>query len=210
MWVQLRSAKHIDQNGRTQTFFPGDWVEVGKQTALRWIADGEARVSVAESIPVPEGCGAGVLRKLDQENADPFTGIVMPWKSVDTPGLYYERTLLWDALVPLRLELLGTGFALLERWDVAIPLLDYSTLAADLGTPEEREALTRIAHDLRVLVYDPRIVFIRRSEASSRFIDAWNELSGGDERLNVLQALYVTRPTILALPPSWRRQRERQ
>ena len=43
VWVQLLAVKQIEQAGRTRTYRPGDYVEVGKQTANRWVADGVAR-----------------------------------------------------------------------------------------------------------------------------------------------------------------------
>jgi hypothetical protein len=209
MWVQLLAAKHLDQNGRVQTFYRGDWVEVGKQKALQWINDGEAAIGSGESIALPDSCGAAIVRDLPP-TAQPFGGLDLRWVSVPNPAIRFDRTLIWDGLVSLRLDLLATGFGFLDTWDVAIPLVDYALMACDIGNENQRAQTEKIIHDLRVLVYDPRVLFIRRSEAAHSLIEAWGELApgGGDDRLNLLQALYVTRPKVLALPPTWRRERE--
>lgn len=42
MWIQLTAIKHIEVLGKLTTYHPGDWVEVGKQLALKWIRSGDA------------------------------------------------------------------------------------------------------------------------------------------------------------------------
>ena len=42
MWVRLKVRKNLYVQGKMKSFSPGDWIEVGKQSALEWIAKGEA------------------------------------------------------------------------------------------------------------------------------------------------------------------------
>lgn len=64
--MRLKQGKSIEVLGKKQRFNPGDWVEVGKQTAMIWIAKGEAespqlskRVRVSEAVAsVPRGAAA--------------------------------------------------------------------------------------------------------------------------------------------------------
>ena len=42
MWVKLKVRKNVEIQGKMKSFSPGDWIDVGKQTALQWIAAGEA------------------------------------------------------------------------------------------------------------------------------------------------------------------------
>lgn len=210
MWVQLLAAKQLDQDGLSRTYYPGDWVDVGKQTALRWIADNEAR-TFAPGPEIAIGPDAGVVVPPGREAAirqlaDMNLGLTV---TVGEPRLTHERTLLWDGLAPLRIDLLGVGFGFLDRWHVAAPLDSYERLVADIGTPEEREQTVRVIRDGRVPAYDPRVVFIRRCFEGQSFLDAWLEIAPGgrDDRLQMIEALYVTRPLVLALPTSWIRQR---
>ena len=43
-YVRVVRAKHIRKGGVQQSYYKGDWVNVGKQTALAWLADGSAEV----------------------------------------------------------------------------------------------------------------------------------------------------------------------
>ena len=50
MWIQLLQPKTIDRAGVNTRFNTGDWVDVGKHTALLWISDGTAHIpEMAES-----------------------------------------------------------------------------------------------------------------------------------------------------------------
>ena len=51
MWVRLRVRKNIQVQGKMKSFAPGDWVEVGKQTALEWIAKDEAEGDPSRNLP---------------------------------------------------------------------------------------------------------------------------------------------------------------
>lgn len=116
----------------------------------------------------------------------------------------YERTLFLGPGVRPGWELIEAGLKMIERWEVAAPLV-YAPLAEGLGTAEERERTRQIIRDLRVPTYAPdQLLFARRCEASEQLLEAWQaEGGGGDVRLAFLRALYLVKPLILPLPQSW-------
>jgi len=96
-------------------------------------------------------------------------------------------------------------FKLLQRWQVAIPLWNYETLAAQVGTEEERERTKAVIRDLRVPLRDTRLVFMRRCAQTRELTNVWREelTNSTDERLAFLRALYRIKPVICDLPASW-------
>lgn len=205
MWVQLTSIQRFDLDGREKTYRPGDWVDIGKQHALRLVADGAARLVSDEKIDIASG--AGVIITDDVPGAaDRLAGygVNIPVTS-GPPATPFDRTLVWDGRLFLRLDLLAQGFEFLNRWEVAIPLAGYAVLADDLGEPDERARARAIVRDLRVPFYDDRMIFLRRGAAADAFLARWSEerARGGNPHLALLVALYTTRPVLLALPATW-------
>ena len=88
--------------------------------------------------------------------------------------------LFWDTSARMRIELVLVGLGLLlHGWQVVVPLMSYDTLARDVGGEEDRALTEEMLHDLRVPVYDPRVIFARRCEESARLLEAWQEEKGG-------------------------------
>jgi predicted O-methyltransferase YrrM len=100
-------------------------------------------------------------------------------------------------------ELVRVGFAYLRKgWDLAVPFMPTPTLAAALGTEADRERTRAVLHDLRVPVYDPRLVFAR--ETAHPFLARWRaECVGGDLQLAFLRALAAVKPRLCVLPRIW-------
>lgn len=208
MYVQLLADRQIDVDGGARLYHRGDWVDLGKQTALRWIAEGSARVSEPSRLPMPEGC-AIVTRgnPLVTEQYLKASGYTLPLLSELQNRSNYQRILLWESSYKLRGELLPVGFGFLERFEVAAPLWSYRELAADLGDSAEREATRTVIRDLRVPCYDPRLLFLRCCPTTDQLLAEWPR-DRGDERLSFLRAIYAVKPLILALPVNWERGRE--
>jgi hypothetical protein len=116
-------------------------------------------------------------------------------------GVYpnYARFLLWNPKAVLDRNLIAVGFSLLDHWQIAVPLYNYKVLAEHVGTPEDRERVKEIIHDLRVPIYDTRVMFVRQCAETRDLFERWDY---GTE-LDFLVALYQTRPVINALPPTW-------
>jgi hypothetical protein len=119
--------------------------------------------------------------------------------------LPFARTLWWDGRAQFRPDLARPGLALLRRWEVAAPLDDVDRLALELGSGEDRARASAVLGDLRVPVYDPRVLYLRRCEATTRLLDEWARQRGSikEERLAFLCAVYLTQPKLCALPPTW-------
>lgn len=207
-WVRLKSSKHIEIHGVTQHKVAGDWVEVGKQTAMRWLADGSAEIPstrhFGELISPNAGLyvlGSRVLGEqvLGQvgEKVRMEVGVehAMPW----------TYTCVWDTAVPLHPELLPAGFGFLKTWQMAVPLWRRDQLACHVGSETDRQRTKDVIRDLRVMMYDTRLMFLKRCEATQDLIVAWREEreSEGDWRLAFLRALYRVKPMVLALPSTW-------
>ena len=206
MWVQLRTIKHVEEHGKVKSKQPGDWVNVGKQQALRWLADLSAYIPAQKITELTsEDCGLYIRGKAptDLELSESKLGIT----EGDGAELKYPKTLLWKPSLRLRGELVPVGFHLLTKWQLAVPLWDYKELACHIGTEEERERTEAVIRELRVPLYDTRLMFVKRCGDTRRLIDVW-QAEEGDERLAFLRALYQVNPLILALPITWKGKME--
>lgn len=209
VFIQLLKKKQIDVNGHPTTFEAGDWAEVGVGYARRLVADNEATVP-GDKFKLLLPARAGILCHEGQRKQAEVAAAVYG-KAIQTQegawlDLPYAKCLLWDMSAPFRLEFLPVGFNLLARWHLAIPLVSYDLLAAACGTETDRAATAAIIHDLRVPVYDPRLLFVRRCPETKEFLTTWaaERAAGGCPELALLRALYRCKPLLLALPPSWR------
>lgn len=207
-WVQLLSIQSIEKAGVSRTYYPGDWIEIGGQSAKRMVADGMARYAAPQPLDGMFGGGVALLGK--SSLADPLRSAAptLPIETVKTPALPYAKTLIWETSFPVRPVLVLVGLNLLETWEVAAPIVSYDQLAAHVGTEQARERTQAVVRDLRVPLYEPRFIFIRRCRAGQALIDAWTEerVSGDDDRLCLLRALYRVKPLLCALPTTWIRQ----
>lgn len=199
MWVQLRVCKQVEIFGEPTNLQPGDWAEIGKQQARLWLTCGDAVVPKRRStFSIPNMAGVVVPSVTDS-----VTQALLPLGLSATegePSLEYGLTLIWNPKVPLTTEQLYNGFGLLDTWQIAAPLLDYEHLACHIGSDEERELTAEIIPDLRIPMYDSRVVFARRCAATQKLVSLWQ--GKGDHAF--LRALYQTKPLILALPKLWR------
>lgn len=218
MLVQLKSIQYVTNRGKRETYYPGEWVDVGNQTARSWLATGDAVRPDMPDLQALPGCGLAV------------PSYALPAVARATPGLErlpqgddlalpFPKTLWYDPAVQLRPDLIAVGFGLLDTWEVAAPLYSYQTLARDMGGDAERAQTEALVHDLRVPVYETRCLFLKRCRATRDLMAAWGEEQGGrgegeqegqeargqggDERLAFLRALYRVKPLVLALPVTW-------
>lgn len=208
MYVQLLVRMQIPNSaGTPQNYQPGDFVDVGKQTARQWIADGRARVldyARAGLLPAASGVqpwGENTRTAPEDLVAD---GIEFANHSPG-PTLPFYRTLLWTGNAPLRRDTLAAGFNLLDTWHIALPLFDYNRLANSFGSQAEREKTEAVIRDLRVPVYDYRLMFVRRCTETENLLQAWDRETtiGSDLTLSFMRALYEVKPLVLALPTTW-------
>lgn len=211
MWVKLLNNQNIVKKGVLIHYKAGDWVSVGRQTAEAWVAGGSAITIDPEQLAsgVHPTSGVVVRGNLDQswhERLSQVTGLHLAFADADwVPELPFTETLIWHTTLPLRLDLLLTGFMLLKTWQVVVPLFDYTTLAADIGTPEEREATQAIIRDLRVPLRETRLVYARRCDTTNELMSVWGATmeTCPNEQLAFMQALYTVKPIVCDVPASW-------
>lgn len=210
MWVQLLSTQQFEKQGRMHVYHKGDWVDIGRQTAQLMIAKGEARVAITEANALAGDNNGVVVLNARHENAvytDMLVkfGVKLSVTLSEEPAIIYSRNMLWDAGLILRPELISAGFNLLDKWDIVCPLWSYTELAVHLGTEEERKRTEAVVRDLRVPVYDIRLMFVKANETTRGLFQLWlKEMSNSNEpRLAFMRAFYQTKPLMLALPITW-------
>ena len=216
-WITLKSIKHIRKQGVLKTYYPGDSVNVGKQTAIAWILDGTAEDPFGQVGPsaVPASPGDtefGIHVRAVEGSVDLSAlgdiGLRVPtsYGSVAAP---YTNTFLWEPSKVLSPRLLNYGFLRIVEggWDLASSLHSYKVLADRVGSEEDRRGTERLIGDLRLPVYDSRLVWVRDTPASCSFLEAWEvELQKGvGEFHSFLRTLYTIRPRICTLPMDWTR-----
>ena len=206
MWVQLRSMQYVTENGKQVAKYPGDWVDVGRQIANLWISRGEAHIPGGQ-IERVHGDGVGIVVDGSLDAAYKTLEIFGDSLNVQasSPALLFEHSMIWNTGLQIRSEMIATGFSFLDTWEIAVPLWNYQQLAITAGDKDERDLTEKIIRDLRVPVYDTRLMFVKRSQTTTELFDLWRKdvRDGRDERLSFLRAIYNVKPFILALPTTW-------
>ena len=203
IWIRAKSNLYVDDHGKSKPLYPGDWWPVGRQQAREWLQANQCEIlkpAVLQTVQDLTDCSI-VIRGIIPENQR--VGLVSRFPGVPVEpyagGMPTGRFLLWDTSANLRQDLILTGFGLLTKWQLACPILNYDILADNIGTAEEQAETKAIIHDLRVPVYDSRVLFVRQCQETRKLFDLWQN---GNE-LSFLRALYQSRPVVNALPPSW-------
>lgn len=211
MWVKLKNNQNIVRKGVMTHYKKGDWVSVGRQTGEEWIAGGCAVGIDPEVLAKGAQSTSGIVVRGAVDNQwrkqlESIGGMRLAFSDTDwEPTLPYTETLIWKTSLDLRLDLLLTGFMLLKTWQVVVPLLDYTTLAASIGTPAEQDATQAVIYDLRVPVRDTRLIYVRRCDTTRELMTVWGEAmkTCPNEQLAFMQALYTVKPIVCDVPASW-------
>jgi len=221
-WVKITRVKNIRKRGVLKSYYPGDSIEVGKQTALQWILDGSAEDPYAQiGPPVIKGqrskrFGMRIRAKEGSaalSNLGNLANSLMV--SYGLPAIPYTHTCIWRPDRIISPNLINYGFyrILVEDdsvvgWEMAAGIVSLDLLAKDYGSSEEQEKTKRIVGDLRLPVYDPRVVWVRKCKGAEKMITSWAlELkSGADEYHAFLRALYTSRVMLCTLPEDWARR----
>jgi hypothetical protein len=209
MWVQLLKAQRMEDKGIYKSYNPGDWIDVGKQTAMLWITQGIAKnpkydlskeyVDGTSGIVVVNSVNERLLENIRQDIKH------IEYHRADKPELIYSENMIWSNGVSVKRELVPIGFKLLRNWEIALPLYSYDMLAIHLGTDEEKEYIKSIIHDLRVPIYNTDLMFIRRCDETRELIKQWyiERLVISNVNLAFHVAMYKIKPILCALPTSW-------
>lgn len=220
--VQIKAIKRVREHGKLVTYRPGDWVKVGKQTALEWIVDGSAHDpsgALGPALGRPKGGKPsteyglrirGEQAKVDLRCVGRFQQDVSV--SFGTPAVPYKYTLIWLPTVPASQKLVNTGFLRVqltdgakEAWEMAICLASDNLMAANVGSEEEQAKTLKAIGDLRLPIYNTDLIWVRRTKVAVKTIEQWAEYlaAGEDEQHSFLRTIYRTNPLICTLPPDW-------
>jgi hypothetical protein len=210
MYVILKQTQYIVKNGKGTRFKPGDGVDVSPTVANACVKNGiaEAPPDYSGNIKLSNEIGFVVIGSPDKISHI-FENVIVQsqWMNLDNGDLPFEFTCIWNQseYSEIRCDLLMVGFRMLQTWQVAMPLFNYDVLASDIVSDLEAKEIEGIIRDLRVPVYDPRIIFIRRSNDTADFLRRAHELLSmhNDPRIAVTRAIYEVKPLILALPTTW-------
>lgn len=210
MWVKLLQPRQITINGINTRFQKGDWVEVGKQTALRWLNDKVAEkpgFNYADEY-IDYTSGLLVIGKLTDNERVQVTESIPGFEIAygPTPELLFSETMIYnDKAHYFRPEVISTGFKWLENFQLCVPMFSYETLACDVGNEQDRMLAKNILKELRVPLYNTHLMFVRRCSETKELIKLWQEYNEqiSNENLAFLCALYEVKPLHLALPSTW-------
>jgi len=210
-WIQLTQHWRFPEDGysnRGKLFSPGHVRQVSDDQAdmlcLTFIAGRPVArcLDYRRVAPVERTAGAMIQGAKGDAGWATSLGVEVRYGPLQ---MAWDDNLLWDASAHLRLEMIPIGFNLLTKWDLAVPLMPDTILAADLGTPAERELTKAIIHDLRVPVYNTAVMFLQRNRTTERLMGLWYEEKALGEPLAFLRALgrAQPKPLLCALPFSW-------
>lgn len=210
MWVKLLKKMQVDKNGLKPWFYPGDWVEVGNQTALYWISQGIAVKPNTNAVVkeyVDATAGIVVTNQVDESKILPIIKDLdnINYTILEHPELLYSETMLYDGNAKIDRGLVPIGFKLLKNWQCAAPLLSYDELAIHLALPDEIDYLKATLRDLRVPVYNTSLMFIRRCEQTKELIEQWQKEKTivKHDSLAFHMAFYKTKIVMCSLPTIW-------
>ena len=154
-------------------------------------------------------CGIVVMRGGGKISMSSARKQGLPVQKGGNWSLPWGRTLFVSADYTIPWDLLPSAFHFLERWDAAAPLWRYGVLAENLGTGAEQKRTKAVTLDLRLLVYEPGLLFVKANEEGMALMKAWRaECRYGNERLAFLRALHMVKPKFCALPRSWLAEEE--
>ena len=210
-WIQLIQHWRFPEEGysnRGRLYYPGHVRQVSDDLAdtlcLTMVQNRPVARCLEYNRDAAEKRTAGVIMSGAKKDA-PWAESLEIEIAQGPPEMAWDDNLLWDTSAALRIEMIPIGYNLLATWDIAVPLMPEQVLAADLGTPEERAMTEEVIHDLRVPVYDTRVLFVRRNRTTERLMGLWYEERMTGEPLAFLRALGQAqpKPLLCALPAEW-------
>ena len=210
MWIQLTTPKTVEVMGVTRHYKSGDWIEVGKQTAIQWINQGIARR--VDFNPNEEyidlSAGIVLVGTVNQNMLDNIKHDIpgIETTNSDKPELLYSENMIWTNGTSVKREIIGIGFKLLNDWQIACPLHSYDDLIVHQKlTKKEKDYITSVIHDLRVPFYNTNLMFVRRCSETKELFNQWQieqeQIKNTDLAFHV--AYYKTKPVMCALPTNW-------
>jgi hypothetical protein len=207
VWVQAIGRIYYEKGGIQEVVQPGDWAEIGRHQARMLLARGIVKIPRADRhvMTVDHACSGIVARAPTIPEIDLDAKLQV---TCGVPDTTFNFTMIWEPSLPVTTRVVELGLSRCreseaEGWEVLAILTNI--LAADVGDNEEQAKTKQMVKDLRTPVYEPRLLWIRRTSSTEKFVGLWaDELaSGADEHHALLRSLYQSKVTIRALPTNW-------
>lgn len=211
-WVKAKvGLTRYDITGAYKAYQPGDWFEVRNQEMLELLAKRQV-VTTAQVIKAEfKAKDAGVLLvgdaaapyDMDVFNVEVIKAdvIKMPWSITAILSNGARTTATSIVLGMMRVDSEDDYPA----WEMAAQLISFSQLARDVGTPADKDRTLELIGSLLVPVYNPSVVWVRRTKATERVLKLWNEelALGADPQHAFLRAVYCQSVKLCTLPDKW-------
>jgi len=202
-----------------KTYYPGDYIEVGKQTAREWILDGSVADPFGQVgppvVPVTNSpskeFGLVIRGKEGLVDLTPLGTLATSLEiSYGPPAIPYKYTCIWNPSRRVSFGLMNHGFyRILDddemAWEMAACVTSLTNLAAQLGSSEEKAHTKKVIGDLRIPVYESRLIWARKCPRTEATIEEWaKELDAGANEFHAfLRALYTKKAMLCTLPLDW-------
>lgn len=114
-----------------------------------------------------------------------------------------HQVVIIDGAVSLSSILLHQGFKWLDHWEVIVPFRPYHELAEDFVKGKSKKSVKQLnIGDLRVPVFDPKLIFMRTTPRAKRLWHTYNAMKqqGWDYRIAFLAAVWEHKPHLKPLP----------
>jgi hypothetical protein len=198
-------------DGAFRLYHPGDWFQCRNQELAELLAQKAVETS-------------GEL--LSQEFTIKHAGILLlkgavPPKGLDrygievskgtSPKLLWEYTMILGPKVATTANSVALGFMRLipeddsTAWEMAAMLESHTRLIGDVGSIQEQHETMKIVGDLRIPLYNPGSVWVRRTSATVAVVDKWRgELEAGvNPQHAFIRAIYSQSVMLNTLPADW-------
>lgn len=211
-WVRARKpVVRYDLDGAYQHYQPGDWFQANNQEIRelfgRGMIDstpqvlrdefglqGAGLLALGEPAPLPGLDAYGIAFQVG-------TRLALPW----------ELTVLWKPNTHLTAFGVALGLTRVVRaqgdlaFEMAVALQSNTRLAADVGTPAERDKTLALLGDLRLPLFETGVLWVRKTPATEEVIQLWQEEldAGADPTHAFLRVLYTHPVLLCTLPEDW-------
>jgi len=117
----------------------------------------------------------------------------------------FDYNLIISSIIDFDNRLLKYGFDYLDKWQIVAPLRPYKELICNFISDEFHDYLKNKILDLRVPVYDDRVIFIKTCNETRKFWDIYIKESKylKNSKIAFSLALWEVKPFILTLPVGW-------
>jgi hypothetical protein len=222
-YVVLKSIQRVRERGKLVTYHPGDSIEVGRQTAEKWILEGSAYDPYGQvvkgafsSVVSAKGVEYGV-RLLEEESSvseSSLGGLIGKLQvSYGPPECPYPYTFVWKTSKPVSMQLLNYGWLRIseanpieERWEMAAMLVGLDKVIADVpAEAQTKEETLSVIGDLNVPVYEPRALWCRDTDSVKSLLHQYAGLldMGVQPHHAFMRALYQNDVALCTLPKDW-------